>query len=220
MLPLKPILSFFLRLVLLYALLVAPWPGLRACYGSGYRTVMNALFGSFGSDGIVRFEALAGDVEQVDTEIIAGNRRTRARPISALHSTAVTGYLPTAEVVALIVATPIPWSRRWKSLLWGLLLVNGLVILRVAIALLYGFSGDHPIALYSPGPVWIAVLAGAHRVFATWINFSYVAPLFIWIVVTFRRSDWERLLGARSSLLGENAAPGSVASAESARGDR
>lgn len=197
MLPLKQIAGFFLRLVLFYALLAAPWPGLCESYATGYRAVANALFGSFGADGIVRFEPLSNGSQELDTEIIAGNLRTRAPPRSAHHSTRLTGYLPTVEVIALIAATPIPWSRRWKALLWGLVLVNGLVVFRVAVALLFGFSGDHPTAMYSPNPFWSAVLTGVFRISVIWVNFSYVAPVFIWVVATFRRSDWERLLGTR-----------------------
>lgn len=192
MLPVKKTAGFFLRLVLFYGLLVAPWPGLREAYARGYRAAGNALFGSFGSDGVVRFEPLSKGREQMDTEIGIGNLRTRPAPKFAQHSTRLTGYLPTAEVVALILATPIPWSRRWKALLWGLLLANGLVALRVTILLLYGFSGDHPCALYSPGPFWSEVLAGAHSVMVVWVSFTYVAPVFIWIVVTFRRGDLQK----------------------------
>jgi hypothetical protein len=194
MLSVKQTYGFFVRLVLLYGLLVMPWPGLLASYAAGYGAVGNAIFGSFGRDGVVRFEPLAAGREKMDTEISIGNLRTRPPPKRAEHSARLTGYLPTAEVVALILATPIAWRRRWKALLWGLLLVHGLIALRVTILLLYGFSGDHPCALYSPGPFWSNVLTKMYSLCAVWVSFTFVAPIFIWILVTFRRIDLQRWL--------------------------
>ena len=180
-----------MRLALFYGLLAAPWPGLREVYSSVYGATANAVFGSFGPHGYVRFWPSSGGREQMDTEIFIGNKQTRASRI-AQHSARLTGYLPTAEILALILATPIPWSRRWKALLCGLLLTQGLIALRVIIVLLYGFSGDHPCALYAPGPFWGEVLAKAHKIGVVGVNFTFVAPILIYIPVTFRRSDFQR----------------------------
>ena len=113
------------------------------------------------------------------------------------HSARLTGYLPTAEVIALILALPIPWSRRWKALFWGLVLVNGFVVLRLEITLLYWFSGDRPFALYSPGPFWSEVLVGAREVVVVSPMLTFAVPVFIWILVTFRRGDLEQWMAPR-----------------------
>ena len=197
MLSVKQTYGFFVRLVLLYGLLAVPWPGLRAIYAAGYRAVGNALFGSFGRDGAVRFRPLTQGREQADTAIDLANRRRTQSTATMGHSARLIGYLPTAEVVALILATPIAWRRRWKALLWGLLLVHGLIALRVTILLLYGFSSDQPCALYSPGPFWSDVLTKAYSLGAVWVSFTFVAPIFIWLLVTFRRIDLQRWLVTR-----------------------
>jgi hypothetical protein len=179
---------FFLRLIILYAVLVAPWPGLREGYAAAYRAACNWAFARFGSEGYVQFRPLPAGAGKMDSEIFLGNLRTHASR-TAQHNIRLIGYLPTAEVIALVLATPLPWRRRAWALLWALLLVHALVAARVAVALLYGFSGDHPVALWSPGPIWTALLSATYNVTVVWVSFAFVAPVFIWIVATFRRRD-------------------------------
>lgn len=186
--------GFFCRLILIYGLLIVPWPGLREGYSTAYRAVGNVLFGSFGSDGLVRFEPLPDDKSRDDTMIVIKNRRVPGGQVSHPHNTQLRAYLPTATAVALILATPIPWRRRWKAALLGWMLINGVVAMRMLIVLLYGFSRDHPCALYSPGPFWDGVVVALWNIFDVWIGFAFVAPIFVWIVVTFRRGDMEQWL--------------------------
>lgn len=192
MLPIRLIGGFLLRVVVFYVLLAAPWPGLRQTYAAAYWAVGNAVFGSIASGGRVRFRAPPErDERKMDTAIIFVNVKTRASK-SSLYNARFTAYLPTVETLALILATPIVWSRKWKALLWGLVLAHGLAALRVGIFLLHGFSGDDPNALYSPGPFWSQVLTQAHEMANIFISIMFVAPVFIWILVTFRRGDLEQ----------------------------
>jgi hypothetical protein len=191
-------LGFFLRLLPLYALLAAPWPWVQDAYAAAFRAAGNFAFGNFGSDGEVQFRPYEGGDPKRDTEILF--RRPGHRMGGVLrNSSRLTGYLPTVEVVALVLATPIPWARRWRALLWGLVLVNAFVALRLEISLLYTWSGDNAWRLYDPSPFWRAVLGHAFHVTARSLTFAYVMPVFIWILVTFRRGDLERVTGWRAT---------------------
>ncbi len=180
--------GFIFRLLLFYGLLSAPWPGVHEAYSACTRAVGNAVFGSFGSDGVVRFMPLPDAKGGMDTAISIKN--VNSPVVGKLpHSNWFSGYLPMVEVVALILATPIPWKRRWKSLFWGILLVNVFVGLRVWVTLLHGFSMDQPCALYHPSPFWMGALTDLYNYFALSSTCSFVIPALIWILVTFRESD-------------------------------
>lgn len=189
--PPKQIAGFFLKLLVFYALLAAPWPGLQEAYSGVYSAVANSVFGSFGSDGKVRFRALAEGAGKMDAEFVLYTRKSLVVP-KIPHSARRTGYLPTAQVLALILATPIPWPRKWKALLWGLLAVHVFIFLRLEITLLHWFSMDEPWALYKPSPLGRSLLSGLYEVGADSPMLNVGAPVFIWIVATFRRSDFER----------------------------
>ncbi len=129
----------------------------------------------------------------MDTKIVVGARG--CRQVGTIgHNSRMTGYLPTVEVIALILATTIPWRRRWRALLWGFVLVNGFIAMRLAITLLHLFSGQWPWALYAPGPFWGRILDGTYEVVGISPMLGFAAPVFIWIVATFRREDLGRFL--------------------------
>ncbi|MDX1388557.1 MAG: hypothetical protein R3344_05180 [Acidobacteriota bacterium] len=184
----KILARFFLVLILVYGVLAVPWPAVRAGYAAVYRGVANVVFGSFGGDGIVRFEPAGSDEAGMDT-LIQVRRRGSSVVGTTTHDSRLTGYLPTIEVVALILATPVAWSRRWRALLWGLLAAHLFVGLRLYITLLRWFAGDAPWCLYDPGPVGTTVLVKVFEVAVVSPTLTYVVPLFIWIVATFRASD-------------------------------
>jgi hypothetical protein len=190
---------FFVRLVVLYALLIAPWPGLRAGYAGLFRAGTAVLFGSFGSDGQVQVEPLPDGEGGNDVRLLCGNRRVPGVYARASCNSVLAGYFPTAFVVALVLATPLPWSRRWKALLWGLLLINAFVAGRVAVILVQVFDGDHDVALYQMSDFWRSVVdeVAANLVLAPASHF--VLPLLVWIVVSLRGSDVEAFLASRTS---------------------
>ena len=195
MIPLRPIAGFFLRLLILYGLLAWPWPWAVRSYSAAYRTVANGAFGSFGSEGVVRFQANPHVSRGMDTNLTVRKRQSQLMGTTA-HNPRLTGYLPTALLVSLVLATPIPWVRRIKALFWGLLLVHLFVYLRLEITLLHWFSADGPWAIYSPGPFARSVLSGAHEIGVVSPMMTFVAPVIIWIIATVRQKDldhWRNL---------------------------
>lgn len=185
-------LVFTLRFAVAYALFAALWPLIHEPYADGYRAVANALFGSFGSRGVARFERLTNGPPHMDTRLHVSRRDVPGTGRSCQHSTKVTGYLLTAEAAALILATPLSWRRRLKALLAGLVLAHTVVIARLFIAVLRAFIGDHPSALFTPGPVCADLIERVFQVTCVWPSFTFTVPLIIWLLVAIRRADLER----------------------------
>ncbi len=186
--PTDRIVRFAVKLLLFYGLLAVPWPGLRDAYSAAYRGTATAVFGSFGG-GVVRFRALTGERGTMDSEIFFRNPNSPTAGTTP-HNTRMTGYLPTVETIALILATPIPWSRRWKALAWGIVLAHGFIALRLVITLLHWFSADGAWALYDPSPVWRSALSTAFEFGVVAPTCTFLVPVFIWMIVTLRPRDW------------------------------
>jgi len=188
----KLIAGFLGRFILVFVLLMAPWPGLKDGYAAFYRAAGNSLFTRFGDDGRVHFRSSTRPDPDRNLEVVLKNWRTGSEYVFA--GTSAKGYNPTAFVVALILATPIPWRRRLRALLWGLVSVNVYVALRILLFLVVAFSGDNALALFTPGPLGQGILDYLNWVVVESFAGALLLPLPIWILVSFKRDDLRTIL--------------------------
>lgn len=200
----KLIAGFFLRLIALYALLLLPWPGLEETYAQAFRWGGTKMLGHFGTHGKVWLvEGPESDLTH-DTDLFVQNRTTKAG-LGIGVSSRYLGYLPAAFLVSLIIATPLPFKRRARALLWGLIAIHALAVAQLAVVATFGFSLGQPPVMYQLGNFWGRTLAAFVQVIqvspATWL----VVPLFVWIPVTFRRGDVQVLLDGRGAAPPANA---------------
>jgi len=192
---------FFGKLILLYALFLIPWPGVRDAYAAGFRAGGNFLFRTFGDSGRVYFEpmAIAGKgFDAYDTNVVIQNLGKGIRGAIPGINSRLMGYLPTAFAASLILATPIPWRRRWIALCLGAALMSGFAAFELWLRLLETFSNPAEFSLYE-WPAWgRTLLAAALAIVGKSPVTAYIAPVFVWIVVALRRDDIRRVLGETS----------------------
>ena len=205
--PAKPILRFLCGFVLAIGLLLAPWPGLKAGYAKALRTAGEAVFGHFGSKGIVVFRALDDTGDPLHDTILYLGNRDRLKPggqldvVSVKFSSRYSGWLPTALMAALVLATPLPWRRRWMALGWGLLWVNVFVAFVLLIMILQQYGESGAIGLYQWTGVPGKLLHAVHQILVGYIGASFAVPVLIWIAVAFRRDDWVEILGQEKEVM-------------------
>ncbi len=186
--PARLIAGFLVRVIVLYGVLMAPWPGLSEGYAAFYRGCAGVFLSSFPGGGVVRFEPLSPPDGVRDTQIVCSKRGSQvvaSMPTGSRYG----GRAPTALLVALVLATPIPWSRRCLGLFFGLLLVNIYVGWRISLNLLDFYTAPHSLALYEIGPFFKPVLSATKEFVAGGITGAYFPPIFIWILVSLRRTD-------------------------------
>jgi hypothetical protein len=188
--PLRRIAGFVLRFLLVYTALVLPWPGVEAAYRVWFCALGNVAFASVG-DGSVRFVPDPQPGSAYDTLLVMTNRNAPGTIGEMNQSSRTVGYLPTAGLIALVMATPIPWRRRWRALGFGLLMLTGFVLLRMALPIIRDFSNPDPLGVFHPGPVARWILGFAIPAFLQAPASQFVGPIFIWALVAFRREDWE-----------------------------
>ncbi len=110
----RPIVGFAVRVLLVYGVLMGLWPVVRGGYRELFRTGGESFFGALGS---IRFEGLPQAEGLNDTKIFVTNRTSGQSTWIKVSSRHV-GYASTAAVLGLILASPIPWSRRVRALIW------------------------------------------------------------------------------------------------------
>jgi hypothetical protein len=121
---LKPVALFALQAFLL-ALLIGWWPTPRALYPPLLRAQAEPLLEA-GAGGALTVLPSDAALEGSDTVMESRNPRWRA-DFSLLRL----GWWPTAVLVALVLATPMPGRRRALALLGGFLWIEAYVLVRL-----------------------------------------------------------------------------------------
>lgn len=184
--------------VLLYGLLLLPWPGLNETYGCYFQALGRIVFGGIRGQRILQFEEAHDARLPIGTQITMANHEQvdvngRGPVIILGLDTRGVGWVPTALIIALTLATPIPLRRRWWALFLGLLLVHGFILFSVGC---YIWNESTSLGLLALTPFWKTVVDGLEETLVTQLGASFVVPVLIWLLVTFRRQDLT-VLGSR-----------------------
>ena len=187
----KPVLGFLVRFVVIYTLLIIPWPGLNTIYDSYFQGLGRLAFSREGEKRIVVFEPHSDPVHLLGTRMSLSNRDQINDPGGA-HATNIDldtrsiGWIPTVLIIALTLATPIPWLRRLWALFWGLVWVHIFIL----FSLLTWLWNQAPVvSLNTLSPFWQQITYGLQYTLIIQMGPSFSIPVLIWILVTFRCQD-------------------------------
>ena len=187
-------LGFLLRFLVLYLLLMMPWPGVE----TAYRTV-------FVKGGALLYRNLGEhyDIRPPDSEtkekgpdvVIVVPRRDMGKLLELGISSREVGYLASAVVVSLMIATPVAWRRRLWILGLGFALTCLFVIVRPLPLVLYTRMADADIlnGVVEPG-LYEEALAAIVKFVGFGQPMSYIVPIIIWLLVAVRRDVVVQLL--------------------------
>jgi len=197
----KQIIGPLLLFVLIFGLLVFPWPGWNALYGSYFRALGEAAFSRTDDQRVVLFEphSVQHGFSTLDTRMTLANRTLADSSGHGLAKqttldTRSIGLMPTALTIALILATPIPWRQRAWALLWGLLLIHAFILFSLQVWI---WDESSALSLLDVPPFLQTILDELKYTLITQLGVSFSMPPLIWILVSFRRKDFA-LLYAKS----------------------
>lgn len=183
--PVRTIARFFVVALVVYTVLVLPWPGVRSTYRNAFLVAGRAMFSNFGDEGLVVFQPSAEDEDAA--ELLLGKRGEVLGGVRV--ETGQVGFVPCVIMVALVVATPSRWKRKLRALFVGTLLVNVFVVFRIWLLLLYSFCKNEPYRLYDPGPFWGKIVSRAAEFFFFAPTCSFMVPILIWFAVALYPED-------------------------------
>ena len=198
MVPRKLIIGFLWRFALGYGLLIVPWPGFNESYARYFRALGQMVFAQESGPRFVRFEAVPGELRHsLDTRIALANRAVLdalgSGPVRYLElDTRGIGWVPTALLLALVLATPVPWRRRVWALFFGVIAIHGFILFSVAV---YLWNNSTDLGLLTLTPFWKQTTDGLEETLITQMGAGFVVPVLLWIAVTLRRQDgvrWQR----------------------------
>lgn len=184
--PVDSPLRFAVRALIVYGVIVLAAMPLRSTYSSAYRAAGNIVLYAAGLNDRASLRPRQDMDGTIDSDIVLFDRGSGAfvrRGVTPWRQ----GFLPTAALVALVLAIRLPWPARLRALIWGLIAVHLFVGLRLAINVLSGLNGDAPWCIMQLGSVASSALSALERVFVHSTTFAYVMCALIWLLVIIRR---------------------------------
>jgi len=181
--------AFGIKALAFYVLLVFPWPGAVELYSSAFRGIANAALTDTFTGARVRFDPMETPVGTLNTKLTLTNRETRAfvrKDVTPWRA----AYLPTATIIALLLALPVSFRKSAILTAWGFIAIHGFLIARVLILIANGLNGPGPAATLTLGPTASRALANANSIFVETTTVTFIVPAMIWMVVTMAAGVW------------------------------
>jgi hypothetical protein len=175
--------GFLVRFAVIDALLLIVWPLASTAYRGSFRTIGEIAFAEM-CGAVIHLEATPHEQEESrrpvkDIVFVIENRAASA--IGRINgSTYYTGYVPTALICAIVLATPLPCRRRLRTLLFALLFIHAFIGLRVWLLLLSALNNSGPLSTFSLGRVGDSALSFVAELLAVAPSTTFIAPLLIW----------------------------------------
>lgn len=176
----KSIAAFGLIFAVVFGILAAPWPGFRGAFaavlGNELRLVLKFLL----PRETVQIHPLPNPTHgSADTEAAVqaavGSAGSAEDVRGVDFDSRSLGWMPHAMMLALCLATPMRWKRRWTLAAAGLLTTHVFVLTSLAIIVMNGAMTDS-----TPG--WLQwTLPRANHLVLDNLWFSFVVPLVIWV---------------------------------------
>ncbi len=192
----RSITRFLIQLVVVYGLLLAPWPGWREHYSSWVCGLARTVFSSEHGKLLVRFEPEGATTSHpLDTRITLANRELLApngsgpARILGLDAHGV-GWVPTALFLALTISTPLPWRKRACAVAWGLIAIHIFLLLVIGVYVLNNIHTDSGLRVVQFSPLWKTITNGLEETFVTQMGPGFAVSVLIWLLVSFRRENW------------------------------
>jgi len=209
----KPIPVFAVQAALIGVALVF-LPGVSHVYPKLFNAHANVVFQWFGEGRQLRFKTLpeGSRKDGSDSRMSGFGPRSARSEWRLIYRIQSRGWWPTAILIGMILATPLPLRRRIGALLGGLVLLDALLLARLAAtaAVMYGASAP------KPDPVYERLLEPVVESFNSWVP-PAMSVLFTWVVVCRPGGFIDARSGWLASLLGRS---GRRAAAPPAREER
>jgi hypothetical protein len=176
--PRKPVQVFAVQAAAL-GVLLGFLPGMDRIYpmlfNAHAQPVYNAVLAVVAPGHYLRITTIrTADVDRRDTRMVGFGPRSTEREWRQFHRVFTRGWWPTAIVMGMVLATPLPWRRRAVALVAGVLIADALILIRIGVMIFLNY------VVSEQGAGWEGVRKVAEESFRSWVP-PLVIVLISWV---------------------------------------
>ena len=198
--PMRTAMLILLKATLIYIVLMVAWKPLAPAVASTFRATSNiATAGVY--RGAIQIRYTPGTVGQRDADTIVHYHNVKQRTASSAGiniSSWYYAYVPLTMILALTLATPIPWKRRLRALILGSIIMFVLIMLGQMLIVYDKLTGVPIASPVQVSQAWDRIIATAASIFAE-LPGSFFIPIIVYALATFRRWELITLFGMREA---------------------
>jgi hypothetical protein len=173
--------QFLLRFAILFGVMVCPWPGHHQIISQSFRGETRFVLSLTLPNNSWRVQPFSDPkFPGLDVLVLAarpkGHGPDTANPVAQIpFDSGSQGWIPVAMLIALVVATPLPWRARGKALLAGFCLLEIMIIATILVSVSHSLAGE-------TAPAWFrGSLLYANHLLVENIWFNFVPSLLLWV---------------------------------------
>lgn len=194
----NPALRFVVCFAFWYAVLLFSWPITGQAYCATFRAIGSLIYGRNDRSKETTFEAYSQGWHSHYTRVVIVNpakmKPDGSGPVRNLDlDTRAFGWMPLALLLAFVLATPLPWKRRWRALVWGVLCQQAFTMMALGYCI---WNESTEVGLVSISEAWKEAAAAVKSLLAGQLILA--VPVLIWLLVMFRGGDLQKITGFQS----------------------
>jgi hypothetical protein len=199
----KIILLFVVKIVIIFSVLNIPQLKMDKVLDEYYIHFGNKFYRTFKSAGHVMFKQ-SDEADKI--QILVGNKKkfmTKGENQIAWTkiSTKISDFVPLSLLLALVLASPVNMKRKLTGILMGIALFTILMLFKQWIIIMNICDQNAWLQLTHLSHFQSNLIEGIYMRMVMPTGATLMIAVFIWLLVTFRRVDVERLQEKRLNLM-------------------
>lgn len=197
MINLKTIVRFLAIFTFSYIFFLLPQTGIDRKYEKVFRKMGNSIFNGKNQDEVI-FLKEEQSVEY-DTKLHLSNKNLKDKnnnykgTIFPMKSRRI-GFIATAFLISLIIATPLSWKRKFLALILGIVGMLFFAMIKLRIIMLHFYTESKIIGLHQ-NPEEVKRIEFWNDIFGRSNTNSYYVAILLWIILCFGKKEWQKLNG-------------------------
>ena len=198
----KAVLRFVGIFTFTYIFFLLPQVGFDRKYEKIFRSLGNNIYNGKNQEEVIFLKEV--QTKEYDTKLYLSKKSLRDKnddykgTIFPMKVRRI-GFIATAFLISLIIATPLSWKRKFLALLFGTIGMLFFAMIKLRVIMLHFYAESKWVGLHQ-APEEVKRIEFWNEIFGRSNTNSYYVAIILWFILCFGKKEWQKLNGTFSNL--------------------